>query len=217
MTTVIFVRHGYSEGNMTDSFHGHTDGDLTPLGHKQAALAAQYLKNRKIDALYSSDLQRAYKTALHIADELSLDIVKDKRLREIMAGEWEGKKFSELEELFPEEYKIWFNDPGNFVSPGGESMKQLYDRMTSTVADIVKQNKDKTIVIATHATPIRTLNCHWMGKDVCAFNETEWVSNASICEINYEIKDDGSVVPHPVCINYCEHLGELSTRLADNI
>lgn len=58
MTKLIFVRHGYSEGNLLGEFHGHMDGDLTELGHEQAECAGVYLKNRKIDVAYSSDLRR---------------------------------------------------------------------------------------------------------------------------------------------------------------
>ena len=136
MTRLIFVRHGYSEGNLLGEFHGHMDGDLTELGHKQAECAGLYLRNRKIDVAYSSDLRRAYKTALHITKYHDIEPIKDESLREIYAGEWEGKKFSELERDYPELYRTWRTNPSEFVSIGGESMRELYDRIKAEVERI---------------------------------------------------------------------------------
>lgn len=216
MTKVYFVRHGYSEGNLNNRFHGQTDGDLTDIGHTQAELAGKFLADKKIDAVYSSDLRRAFKTAQHIAKFHNLEIIKHPGLREIFAGRWEDEIFSELSVKYPVEYDIWFNRPQDFVSPDGESMVDFFERITGTVRDIVLENPDKTIVIASHATPIRALNCTWENKDVKAFSSVGWVDNASVCEIDYEVSGD-VVTPTPVCVNYTGHLGELTTRLSEDI
>ena len=66
-TTLIFVRHAEAEGNLNRIFHGWTDADITEKGHIQAKLAAESLKNRKIDVIYSSSMKRTIKTAEYIA------------------------------------------------------------------------------------------------------------------------------------------------------
>ena len=53
------IRHGQSIGNLNRVYLGHTDWDLTELGYKQAELVCEYLKDEKIDIIYSSDLIRA--------------------------------------------------------------------------------------------------------------------------------------------------------------
>lgn len=213
MTKLIFVRHGYSEGNLLGEFHGHMDGDLTELGHEQAECAGVYLKNRKIDVAYSSDLRRAYKTALHITKYHGIEPIKDENLREIYAGEWEGKKFSELERDYPELYGTWRSDPADFVSIDGESMREVYDRLKTEVERIVGENRGKTVLVATHATPLRCLACTWLGKPLSEFNSVAWMNNAAISEIDYA--DDGTITP--IVINYTEHLGDLVTALPKTI
>ena len=59
---MYFIRHGQSLGNQLGVFLGHTDLDLSELGYRQAACTAQYLKDIKIDKVYSSDLLRAENT-----------------------------------------------------------------------------------------------------------------------------------------------------------
>lgn len=213
MTRLIFVRHGYSEGNLLGEFHGHMDGDLTDLGHEQAERVGVYLKDRKIDVAYSSDLRRAYKTALHITKYHGIEPIKDENLREIYAGEWEGKKFSELEKDYPELYGTWRSDPADFVSIDGESMREVYDRLKNEVERIVGENRGKTVLVATHATPLRCLACTWLGKPLSEFNSVAWMNNAAISEIDYA--DDGTITP--IVINYTEHLGDLVTALPKTI
>ena len=207
------MRHGYSEGNLLGEFHGHMDGDLTDLGHEQAERAGVYLKDRKIDVAYSSDLRRAYKTALHITKYHGIEPIKDENLREIYAGEWEGKKFSELEKDYPELYGTWRSDPADFVSIDGESMREVYDRLKTEVERIVGENRGKTVLVATHATPLRCLACTWLGKPLSEFNSVAWMNNAAISEIDYA--DDGTITT--IVINYTEHLGDLVTALPKTI
>lgn len=213
MTEVIFVRHGYSEGNLKGEFHGHMDGDLTPMGHNQAESAGEYLfSTKKVDRIYSSDLRRTYKTAEHIASKYKLDIICDNRLREIYAGKWEGESFATLEEKYPALYEVWTKTPEQFESPEGESMREVYDRLTNTIAELAKENDGKTIVVVTHATPIRCLSCSWAGGGLELFNSIEWVKNASVSDIIY----DGDKIT-PIFVGYCDFLGDAKTELPKNI
>ena len=74
-TKIYLVRHGQSEGNLHDQFIGHTDIALTELGRRQAEMAAVYLESIHLDAIYSSDLQRAYDTACATAKRKGLPVV----------------------------------------------------------------------------------------------------------------------------------------------
>ena len=76
-TTLIIVRHGESEANGSKRFAGHLDIPLSAKGLKQAELTAGYIKeNYHVDAVYASDLQRAYHTALPIAQAFDLEVTK---------------------------------------------------------------------------------------------------------------------------------------------
>ena len=146
MTTLIFVRHGQSMANLQIRFAGHSDFDLSDLGKKQAALAAEFIKeNYKIDKIYSSDLLRAYNTARPIAEKLGMDIIATRRFREISAGLWEGLTFDEIAERYPLEYGVWKNNFSMAKCPEGESAEDVYKRISKVVDDISTENADKTV------------------------------------------------------------------------
>jgi len=160
VTTILFIRHGQSVSNLQGIFTGHLDLALTELGQYQARTTAQYItENFKVDKVYASDLTRAYDTGDAVARLLGLSVQTDRRLREIYAGTWEGRTFDELTENFPN-YAVFRNDIGACVTDGGESVAQLSKRVLEAVTEIAAENEGKTIVIATHATPIRAVQCH---------------------------------------------------------
>lgn len=213
MTTLILVRHGESEANRHDLFAGHFDADLQNRGMEQAKATAKFLhENFKIDKVYASDLKRAYKTGKCIAKVCGLEVIPDENLREISAGEWEGKDFYGLEELYPKEWKVWIGDIGNAYCPGGESTKQLRDRIMGEIEKIAKENDGKTVVLATHATPVRIVETMLRFGDLENMKNVPWVSNASATVISYE---DGKWTLIKRSID--EHLGELKTVLPDNV
>ncbi len=156
-TKIILVRHGQSIGNLTRTFLGHTDLDLSEMGYLQAKTTAERLKNEKIDKIYSSDLKRAYNTALFHAKIRNLDVISSVNLREAFAGEWEGKNVDELieiwgMEMFADQWKARF---GLFTFPAGESIKDAGIRFYNEILAISRQNQGKTILIAAHAAVIR--------------------------------------------------------------
>lgn len=186
MTTLIFVRHGQSMGNMNNVFLGHTDLDLSEKGYRQAEITAEYIvENYKINKIYSSDLIRAYHTAYAVAKRLNLPIVKDKALREIYAGDWENRSFDDLMSSYPKEYGTWRNDIGNAKCVNGESPKDLLERVLPKVIEIAEQNDGGTVLIATHATVIRTLECVWRSVGFEKMKDIPWVSNASVSVVQY--------------------------------
>lgn len=212
MTTIYLIRHGESLGNIQRRFLGHSDWDLTELGHRQAACTAELFREIPVDAVLSSDLLRAYHTAAPIAAQKGLSIETDRGFREIFAGQWEGKLFSDLEVLFEPEYTVWKTDIGRAHPDGGESVLQLHERVYGALLRAVRKHEGKTIVIATHATPIRVLLTGISGRPIEEAAATPWVSNASVTRLEYENGE--------FRIAYSDrhdHLGALSTRLPANV
>ena len=79
MTTILIVRHGFSESNKLKTFTGHIDAPLSDVGVEQARLTCEYIeKNYIIDNIYSSDLSRAVNTLKPLADALGIEIIKEK-------------------------------------------------------------------------------------------------------------------------------------------
>ena len=185
MTRIILIRHGQSEANLKGVFGGNTDFELSGLGIKQAELAAKYLKETEnIEKVYCSDLKRAYKTGCVVAEEFGIEITKDKRLREINGGEWEGEPFDSLGQR--SDYKIWLSDIGNVKCPGGEAVKDLQIRFKEALCEIAEENKGKTVAVATHATPIRAMMSYIKSGGAEMMKDIPWVSNASLTTLVYE-------------------------------
>ena len=213
MTTLLLIRHGESKANELGLYAGHGDFELSEKGRKQAKLTAEFIVSHySIDAIYSSDLKRAYQTAKATAEKLGMEIVKETGLREIYAGEWEGYPFDRLISDFKKDYETWLTDIGNAVCTGGESVKKLKERVMGTLQRIAEKNEGKTVVIATHATPVRVAQCTAQGKALGELNEIPWTSNASVTELIYA---QGKWSVGKVSID--EHLADLKTALPKNV
>lgn len=213
MTTFLLIRHGQSEANLQGRFAGQYNSPLTQLGHKQAERTAQFIaENYHVDAIYASDLQRAYDTGIAAAEKLGLSVTADPALQEIYAGHWEGIPFDRMSAEYPEQNYLWRNDIGNSGCPGGETVVQLTERIWSALERIAGENEGKTVVIATHATPIRTMLWKTTGKDLGEMQKIPWVSNASVTELVYR---DGQLFP--VKVSQDSHLSDMMSALPPNV
>ena len=212
-TTLYLIRHGESQGNAVRSFLGHTNLDLSQKGHMQAEMTANYLKNIHADIIYSSDLLRAYNTAKHTADLKGMDIIKDEKLREIYAGDWEDIKFDELLEKYPHTYAVlWKTDVGNSRPDNGESVAELKKRVSDEITKIARDNVGKTIFIFTHATPIRTFCAFCENKSLDEIKDIPWASNASVTKVEY-VDDKFNMIEY----GNDSFMGDLSTSLPPSV
>lgn len=156
-TKIYLIRHGESLGNAMVMFLGHTDLDLSELGYKQAFATAKALSDVHFDKIYSSDLIRAYNTALPHAKMRGLEVESRENLREVYVGAWEGKRCSEISEKYGNLYHIdWHDKYGTFVFPEGDSVIDAGKRFYNEVLSIAKENIGKTVLIASHGAVIRS-------------------------------------------------------------
>ena len=186
MTTIYLVRHGQSLGNLHRRFLGHTDLDLSEFGYMQAEKVADYFDSIHIDALYSSDLCRAFNTVKPIADRKGLCIIPRTRLREINSGKWENNEFDYLKTQFAQDYGVWLTDIGNAVCTGGESVAHLQERVAVELQAIAKAHDGQNVVVGTHATPIRAMTCLLRGLPITEMKNIPWVANATITKVIYD-------------------------------
>lgn len=212
-TTLYLIRHGESEMNREDRFAGHTDTPLTALGLRQAESTARFLEDVPFSAVYASDLRRAFATGDAVARRHGLETIACPGLREIYAGAWEGLPYREIYERYPAAITTWCNDIGNAACTDGETVAQLQQRIRAAIEDIVRRHPGQTLCIATHATPIRVMECVWRGLSLADMQQIPWVSNASVTIVRYDIDAQGGLTGQLVQRDLHEHLGSDLTVL----
>lgn len=213
MTKLYFIRHGESVSNLITQFAGSLDMPLTERGRAQADATAKFLKDVPFSCVYASDLCRAYDTGADVANSHGISIHPMPQLREIFAGEWEGKTYSQLEEEYADTYGVWRKQIGLAQCPNGESVAQLQKRIQSCVEEVVRRHPNETICIATHATPIRVMECVWTNTPLEDMHTIPWVSNASVTIAEYDENGFGRLIDRDLH----HHLGDLHTVLAKNV
>jgi broad specificity phosphatase PhoE len=204
MTRIIMIRHGQSLANAQSRFAGHSDFDLSELGKQQAELAAKYLcEKEQIDVIYSSDLLRAHNTALPFSKAYGLPINDREGLRELFAGDWEGRTIDDIKQRYSEDFRVWREDFSNARCTGGESVGEMYERMIREVLCLARENDGKCILLATHATPIRVTEAYSRGLSADRVHEVPFVRNSAMNIFEY----DGNTL-RPVKTNITEHLDD---------
>jgi broad specificity phosphatase PhoE len=131
-TRIIAIRHGETAWNVDSRLQGHLDIPLNDVGLWQARQAALALADEPIDAIYSSDLQRAWVTAQAIAETTQAPLAAHQGLRERSFGVLQGHTFEELEAKEPEQAYRWRKRDPAFAPEGGESLIALRERITAT-------------------------------------------------------------------------------------
>lgn len=210
MVTFIIVRHGFSAFNKEKKFTGQMDVPLDEAGLEQAAETAAYvLKTYKIDAVYSSDLCRAYDTAKPVADALGLPVQTTKELREMYLGVWQGMSFDEVKEKYPEKYAIHKENVGLSRPTGGETYGELTERALAEIHKIALENDGKTVLIATHGGVVRALRCAWLSIPLTEMKNVPHVTNASVTVAEYDALTRKANLP---VIGFDGHLGNKATE-----
>lgn len=162
---IYLARHGETEWNAQGIIQGHKDSPLTPNGVQQAKDLAHQLQHTHFDAIFSSDLFRAQRTAAIIAIDKQLVIKTTAALREAKFGGKEGKTGEEFRREFKEllEKRNQLTDQERFkfkLAPDMESDEELISRLINFLREISVAYIGKTILIITHGGPMQKLLIH---------------------------------------------------------
>jgi len=145
---IYIIRHGESLFNRENRIQGQTDVALSPFGERQASAIADAFKPGDLDAIFSSPLQRAFQTAVPLAERLQLEIQSLNDLKEIHAGIFSGLLWSEVETKYPQYSQGWNNMEFDFVIPEGESRRQLQERGVRAFQYIASLPYQRVAVVA---------------------------------------------------------------------
>ena len=151
-TRFCLVRHGETDWNVARRLQGHTDIDLNVRGVAQAEQMARALQkiNLQFDVLYTSDLQRAAKTAREIERLFNATAVVSSALRERHLGALQGLTMSDAPKIEPELWRSHIDRNLNEELRGGESIIQFSTRIKEALDQIRQQHIGKTILIVSH-------------------------------------------------------------------
>lgn len=163
MTRLLLTRHGRTAWNAERRYQGHTDIPLNAEGRHQVQRLAERLRSETIDAMYVSDLRRAWETAEAIAAPHDLSIRPEPRLREICFGRWEGKTHEQIKQHDAESLARWFDDPMHASPPGGETLAQAASRVGAAYDDILERHPEETVALVAHGGTLRLLLCLGLG------------------------------------------------------
>lgn len=155
--TIYLTRHGETEWNVKRLIQGQKDIPLNKKGIKQAEKLGKELKNIHFDAIYSSDLKRASKTAEIIAGKRKLEIIKSTTLRERYFGKFQGEPFGDsrnksILELINRLKTTSIEDQNEI-----EGDESIILRLTTFLRKISIKCVGKTILVVSHGGTIRTL------------------------------------------------------------
>lgn len=193
MTQIYLIRHCEAMGNHRRLFQGSTDCDISEIGAKQLEFLKERFKNIRLDAIYSSPLIRAQKTAQAVADGKSLSITTRKNLAELHGGVVEGKPFVEAFNSIPGLADAWNNHPQDFAPEGGEAMRDAYVRIYDEILSLAHQNRGKTIAAATHGGVLRCLMCRVLYYDITRLKDVPWCENTAVTLLKIDDNDKISV------------------------
>jgi broad specificity phosphatase PhoE len=168
---LYLARHGETDDNREPiRVQGFTDTPLNDTGRRQAHELADRVQGLGLHSLWSSDLRRARETAEIVGERLGLPVRLDSRLREANRGEWEGRRFIDIERESPECYAAWRRAGEQFRFPGGESLREQSDRVAASLDDIRGAEELPALVVC-HGGTIRVALCARDPRGLDAFHD----------------------------------------------
>ena len=203
-TTVLLVRHGATDTTGI-ILPGRAPGlHLSERGVAQAEHVAERLGalTRKPVALYTSPLERARETAAPIARALRLRPHIERGLLECDFGLWTGRKLNLLAKK--PEWRAVQHAPSTFRFPEGESFTEMQLRVWTTLERIAAKHRNRTVVVVSHADPIKAAVTYAQGVPLDLFQRTV-ISTCSISAIAFT-----SATPVVLSVNNVDSLKDLA-------
>lgn len=157
MVKVVFIRHGQTEWNVSGRYQGQSDVALSQEGIRQAEKLAGRFPVAAVDAVYSSDLERARVTAEKVAEKFGLPVQAEPAFRELSFGDWEGLTYEQIVDTWADAMENFFRHPDILQIPRGESFSEVHQRAMKRLRELLGQHEGQTIVIVAHGAVLRTM------------------------------------------------------------
>ncbi|WP_149361432.1 histidine phosphatase family protein [Lolliginicoccus suaedae] len=199
---IVLLRHGQTVYNAESRMQGQLDTALSALGIEQAKRAAEVLAHCDPLAIISSDLHRAYDTALELGSATGLPVSKDERLRETHLGDWQGRTHAEVDTLDPGARMAWRLEPRLAPPGGGESRIDVAARATPLIDELLARSSggdatlehwpEHPIVLVAHGGLICALTARLLDLPVSRWPTLGAPGNASWAQLSHYGAPDGT-------------------------
>jgi glucosyl-3-phosphoglycerate phosphatase len=196
---LVMLRHGQTDFNAGSRMQGQLDSALTELGRAQAVAAAEVLGKLQPLLIVSSDLHRAYDTAITLGEQTGLQVRVDERLRETHLGDWQGLTHTEVDAQAPGARLTW-RDDATWAPHGGESRADVAARSVPLVAELVAgepewgdaDEPDRPVVLVAHGGLIAALSAALLKLPVDNWPILGGMGNASWVQLSGHSHDSGA-------------------------
>ncbi|MAI16759.1 MAG: hypothetical protein CMP94_05210 [Gammaproteobacteria bacterium] len=197
--TLLLLRHGQIKANRQGRWHGSTDSPLTLKGRIQASLTARALaQSHNITAAYTSPLQRCIHTGGLATARLPITPSVIDGLAEMSVGDWEGEKYSRLQS----EHQLIDHCTGDIQwrPPNGESLADVAQRMSDSIAQITQAHKQGTVLVVSHGAATAIAIATLLHDDPSRWGDYHF-RNCSLTELT--LQEEATLGR----FNDCSHLG----------
>jgi len=186
-TRIYLIRHGEVAGAGAPRYNGHADVPLSDHGVAQYHRLKERFAEARISACYTSDLSRCVIGAEILGRHLGVEPVRERNLRELNIGIWEGKSWAELMEKYPREWQARLADIVNYRVPGGENLMDLQGRIMPVIDGIVARHRGEEALVVAHGGANRVILLNAIGaplsalfnieQDYCCFNIIDYYAD----------------------------------------
>jgi glucosyl-3-phosphoglycerate phosphatase len=188
---LVMLRHGQTDFNRDSRMQGQLDTDLSELGRAQAVAAAEVLGKLQPLRIVSSDLRRAYHTAVMLGERTGLQVQVDQRLRETHLGDWQGLTHIEVDAEAPGARLAW-RDDATWAPRGGESRVDVAARSVPLVAELVASEADwgdaaepdRPVVLVAHGGLVAALSAALLKLPVASWPILGGMGNCSWVQLS---------------------------------
>jgi broad specificity phosphatase PhoE len=186
MTTCYIIRHAEKEkGDFYNPRLRHQDQPISQKGQAEALKLWSYLCDKGISAIYVSGYQRTGQTIEDAAKQLGITPVIDERLNELDNGFLDNLSGQEVQERYPDFWKVYQERSADFRFPGGETGEEACRRIADFLEEKRQAHSAENIVLVSHEGLIRQLICHILNLPVYKRGNF-YIDLCGIMEITYQ-------------------------------
>ncbi len=221
---LVMLRHGQTDFNLGSRMQGQLDTELSELGRAQAVAAAEVLGKLQPLRIVSSDLRRAYDTAITLGERTGLEVWVDDRLRETHLGDWQGLTHTQIDTEAPGARLAWRAD-ATWAPHGGENRVDVAARSLPVVAELVSGDlewgdpghADRPVVLVAHGGLIAALSAALLKLPVANWPVLGGMGNASWVQLSGHSDDERGDGEGPAGISWHLEVWNASAQVSNDV